>query len=76
MKKKNIGFILLGVAGMEIVFTLISLTVSPHLFEQMEWPTKRIKAIIISYLVIGIVISVVLVCVGLILILKFREEQS
>ncbi|MFX1320514.1 MAG: hypothetical protein ACFFAQ_02610 [Promethearchaeota archaeon] len=74
MKKKNIGFILLGVAGMEIVFTLISLTVAPHVFEQMEWPTKRIKFITISYLIIGIVITIVLVCIGLILIIKFREE--
>lgn len=74
MKKKNIGFILFGVAGGELVSMLISLIVFPHLYEQMGMPTKLIKVAITSILVISIVASVILVCVGLILIIKFRGE--
>jgi len=76
MKKKNIGFILFGVAGGELVSMLASLIVAPQLFERVGMPERLIKGAIISYLVIGITISVILVCVGLILIIKFREEQS
>ena len=74
MKKKNIGFILFGVAGGELVSMLISLVVFPRLYEQMDMPKKLIKVAITSILVISIVASVILVCVGLILIIKFRGE--
>ena len=74
MKKKNIGFILFGVAGGELVSMLISLVVFPRLYEQMDMPKKLIKVAITSILVISIVASVILVCVGVILLIKFREE--
>ena len=74
MKKKNIGFILFGVAGGELVSMLISLVVFPRLYEQMDMPTKLIKVVMTNILVVSIVASVILVFVGLILIIKFREE--
>lgn len=74
MKKKNVGFILFGVAGGELVAMLISLIVFPHLYEQMDMPTKLIKVVMTYILVISIVASVILVCVGLILLIKFRKE--
>ncbi len=74
MKKKNIGFILFGVAGGELVSMLISLVVFPRLYEQMDMPTKLIKVVMTNILVVSIVASVILVCVGVILLIKFREE--
>ena len=74
MKKKNIGFILFGVAGIELVSMLISLVVFPRLYEQMDMPKKLIKVVMTNILVISIVVSVILVCVGVILLIKFREE--
>ncbi len=74
MKKKNIGFILFGVAGVELVSMLISLVVFPRLYEQMDMPKKLIKVVITNILVISIVVSAILVCVGVILLIKFREE--
>jgi len=74
MKKKNIGFILFGVAGVELVSMLISLVVFPRLYERMDMPTKLIKVVLTNILVVSIVVSVILVCVGLVLIIKFREE--
>jgi len=74
MKKKNVGFILFGVAGGELVTMLISLIIYPHLYEQMDMPTRLSKVAITSIVVTGIVASVILVCVGLILLIKFREE--
>ena len=74
MKKKNIGFILFGVAGGELVSMLISLVVFPRLYEQMDMPKKLIKVVMTNILVVSIVASVILVCVGLILIIKFRED--
>jgi len=74
MKKKNIGFILFGVAGGELVSMLISLVVFPRLYEQMDMPTKLIKVVMTNILVVSIVASVILVTVGVILLIKFREE--
>lgn len=74
MKKKNIGFILFGVAGIELVSMLISLVVFPRLYERMDMPARVIKMAMISIVVISIIVSVVLICVGVILIIKFREE--
>ncbi|MFX0042357.1 MAG: hypothetical protein ACFE8L_05560 [Candidatus Hodarchaeota archaeon] len=74
MKKKNIGFILFGVAGIELVSMLISLVAFPRLYEQMEMPTRAIKAAITSIVVISVVATVILVSVGVILLIKFREE--
>ncbi len=74
MKKKNIGFILFGVAGGELVSMFISLVVFPRLYEQMDMPKKLIKVVMTNILVVSIVASVILVCVGVILLIKFREE--
>ena len=74
MKKKNIGFILFGVAGVELISMIISLVVFPRLYEQMDMPKKLIKAVMTNILVISIVASVVLVTAGVILLIKFREE--
>ncbi|MCK4687539.1 MAG: hypothetical protein KAT66_05370 [Candidatus Lokiarchaeota archaeon] len=63
-----------GVAGGELVSMLISLVVFPRLYEQMDMPKKLIKVVMINILVVSIVASVILVCVGVILLIKFREE--
>lgn len=74
MKKKNIGYILFGVAGIELVSMLTSLVMFPQLYERMDMPTRVIKMAMTSILVISIVVSLVLICVGVILLIKFREE--
>ena len=74
MKKKNVGFILFGLAGMELLSILYLLTVIPYFFEQRDIPAKVRKISITAGLVTSIVVSIILVCVGLILIIKYREE--
>ena len=74
MKKKNIGFILFGVAGMELLSILYLLTIIPYYHKRADIPAKVTKISIASGLITSIVVSIVLVCVGLILLIKFREE--
>ena len=40
MKKKNIGFILFGAAGGELLSVFISLSIFPRLYEQIGIPTS------------------------------------
>lgn len=74
MKKKNIGFIVFGLAGIELISMLISLAVFPRLYERMDMPARAIKVAMISIVVISVVVCVVMICVGVILLIKFRNE--
>ncbi|TET57810.1 MAG: hypothetical protein E3J52_09670 [Promethearchaeota archaeon] len=75
MKKKNIGFILFGAAGGELLSIFYSLFMFPRLYERIGMPTSVSRIAIISILAISIVVSIVLVCAGVIVLIKFRKED-
>ena len=86
MKKKNIGYILFGVGGSGFLSTLVmSLFYRVrinNLLEDIEdlgysedFPVRFIKALPIIMVIIGIVTTLILFCVGLILLIKFRERE-
>ncbi|MFX1377358.1 MAG: hypothetical protein ACFFA0_16280 [Promethearchaeota archaeon] len=77
MKKKNIGFILFGVAGGNLVSLLIVPLVFPPIierYEELEMSTKFIEILIPITIVINIVSCIILISVGVILLIKFREK--
>jgi len=74
MKKKNVGFILFGVAGMELLSILYLLTVIPYYHKRADISTKVTRITIGAGLITSIIVSIVLVCVGVILLIKYREE--
>ncbi|MFX1365283.1 MAG: hypothetical protein ACFFCE_17025 [Promethearchaeota archaeon] len=75
MKKKNIGFILLGVAGADLIYGLVSLFIFPQIYERIGIPTNQIKIIQRISLIISLVSILALVIVGIILLIKFRNEE-
>ncbi|MCK4371193.1 MAG: hypothetical protein KAV01_07655 [Candidatus Lokiarchaeota archaeon] len=75
MKKKNIGFILFGAAGGELLSIFAYLFMFPRLYEQTGVPTSVLRIVIISLLTVSIVVSIVLVCAGVIVLIKFRKED-
>ncbi|MFX1317415.1 MAG: hypothetical protein ACFE9T_16255 [Promethearchaeota archaeon] len=74
MKKKNIGYILFGVAGIELLSMLMSLIIFPRIYEQQDMPERLSRFAITSILTVSIVVSIILVVVGIILLIKFRKE--
>ena len=75
MKKKNIGFILFGAAGGELLSIFSSLFMFPRLYEQIGMPTSVARIAITIILTVSIVVSIVLVCAGLIVLIRFRKED-
>lgn len=75
MKKKNIGFILFGAAGGELLSIFASLFMLPRLYEQTGMPASVSRIAIISILTVSIVVSIVLACAGVIVLIKFRKED-
>ncbi|NVM34099.1 MAG: hypothetical protein HWN81_00790 [Candidatus Lokiarchaeota archaeon] len=73
MKKKNIGFILFGIAGLEIITGLISFFVFLWINERLGLPISRLTIIFRITLTFSITISIPII-VGLILVIKFRNE--
>lgn len=74
MKKKNIGFILFGSAGMELIGAFIAFFVILPMYENLEIPTYQLEIIYIIALIFGITSISILVIIGLILVIKFRNE--
>ena len=86
MKKKNVGYILFGVGGSGFLSTLVMSFYYRfrlnNLLEDIEdlgysedFPVRFIKALPIIMVIIGIVTTLILFCVGLILLIKFRERE-
>ena len=74
MKKKNIGFILFGSAGMELISAFIAFFVIIPMYETLEIPTYQLEIIYIIALIFGITSISILVIIGLILVIKYRNE--
>ncbi len=71
MKKRNIGFILFGVAGANLITLAISLVIFPTLYEQLGMPVTAARIGIATMFVSSIAIISVLVCAGIIVLIKF-----
>ncbi|MFX0022987.1 MAG: hypothetical protein ACFE9S_11735 [Candidatus Hermodarchaeota archaeon] len=71
MKKRNIGFILFGVAGVNLITLAITLVVFPGLYAQLGMPSAAIRIAMTSILISSLVAMAALVCAGIIVIIKF-----
>lgn len=74
LKKKNIGYILLGAAGEELVGAFITSLVILPIYERQGIPTYQIKVIFIIALIFSIISISILILIGLIFIIKFHNE--
>jgi len=68
--KKFVGYILLGVAVVQIFTSLITVFIYPQIYERRGLPESFIRIFITSTLVISIVVTIVLVCAGVIILIK------
>ena len=73
MKKKNIGFILFGVAGGELISILALLFIFPAIYERIGIPLTPTMDMIL--LIISLVTFFILIIVGVILLIKFRNQE-
>lgn len=73
MKKKNIGFILFGVAAADLISSLVVFFIFPAMFERMGLPQTPVMNI--SILIVSLVSFVILIIGGIILLIKFRHEE-
>ena len=74
MKKKNIAFILWGLAASNLISIPITLMVLPPLWERIEMPLTARRISITISLVVGLIASIGLFIAGLIVYMKFRKE--
>lgn len=74
MKKKNIGFILFGVAGVEIISALTLMFVFPQLYERLGITTHYTNIIFRIVSITSLITVVILIVVGIILLIIFRNE--
>ena len=73
MKKKNISFILFGAAGGELVSILALLFIFPEIYERIGIPLTPIMDSIL--LIISLIAFFILIIVGVILLIKFRNQE-
>jgi hypothetical protein len=74
MKKRNIGFILFGVAGVNLITLPLSLIIFPRLYALQGMPLAAIRIAIATILIVGLIAASVLVCAGIIVIIKFWNK--
>jgi len=74
MKKKNIGYILLGLAGEELIGAFITFFVILRMYAGLGIPTYQLEIIYRIALIFSIISISILVIIGLILVIKFRNE--
>lgn len=74
MKKKNITFILFGVAAINLLSILVTLLVFPRLYENMGMPQTTARFGITTSVVVGVIAALGLFCAGIIVYIKFRNE--
>ena len=73
MKKKNIGYILFGQVGMQLIGSFIVFFIILPMYESLEIPTYQLEIIYILLLIFDIV-SISIIIIGLILVIKFCNE--
>jgi hypothetical protein len=71
MKKRNIGFILFGVAGANLITLPILLIVFPRLYALQGMPLAAIRIAMATILIVGLIPVIALLCAGIIVLIKF-----
>jgi hypothetical protein len=71
MKKRNIGFILFGMAGVNLITLPLLLVVFPRLYSQLGMPSTAIRIAMASILISSLVAMTALICAGIIVLIKF-----
>jgi hypothetical protein len=74
MKKRNIGFILFGVAGANFITLAITIAIIPSLWESMGMPLAARRIGVATVLVITLTVIAIMICAGIIVLIKFRKE--
>ena len=86
MKKKNVAYILFGVGGSGFLSTLVMsfyyrvrinnfLEDLEDLGYSEDFPIRFLKALPIIMVIVAVVTSLILFCVGVILLIKYRERK-
>lgn len=74
MKKKNIGFILFGVAGINLISLPIFLFVYGQLFERGAIPATLRNILFLAMTISSLTAAFVMILVGIIVYFKFRRD--
>jgi len=71
MKKRNIGFILFGVAGGNLITLVVSIVIFPTLYARLGMPITAARVGIATMFITSLITISVLVCAGIIVLIKF-----
>jgi len=74
MRKRNIAFILFGVAAMNIITLPIILFAYRPLYERLGMPLYAMNIAFRSITITTLIIGSILFCAGIIVFFKFRKE--
>ena len=74
MRKRNIGFILFGVAGVNLILALLSQTILDPLFRMADVPPNQARITISILFISNIVAAIALICAGVIVLIKFHKH--
>lgn len=74
MKKKNIAFILFGLAASNLIAIPITMIVFPRLWERLGMPDTASRIGIATSVGVGLTVAFALIVAGIIVYIKFRNE--
>ena len=74
MRKRNIGFILFAIAGVDVILAIISQTLLAPFFRMTGVPENQARITISILFISNIIAAIVLICAGVIVLLKFRKQ--
>lgn len=75
MKKRSIGFILFAIAGVNLITLPIALIIYPPYYERIGMPAEVSRMALNLIFVSTIIVVSILVCAGIIVIIKFRKGE-
>ena len=76
MKKRNVGFILFGVAGANLISSTLIFFINSWRYESMGGLPSQLRIILDLAYKISIIPVFILVCAGVIVLIKFRKEKE
>ncbi|MFX0136327.1 MAG: hypothetical protein ACFFDN_21985 [Candidatus Hodarchaeota archaeon] len=74
MRKRNIGFILFAVAGVDVILAIISLTILAPFYRMTGVPENQARITISILFISNIIVAIALFCAGVIVLIKFRKQ--
>lgn len=74
MKKKNIAFIMFGLAASNILTIPIFFPIFQQLWIRLEMPYTAMRISLAAIVVAGIIAGIFFICLGIIIYLKFRKD--